>query len=91
MKRTDREKLKSGACVRVSWEDISDDSDEGWVKPDKIKNKPAAITTIGYVVKCGRSHVTLAMAWGTDYSGDFEVGTTSAIPFGVITNVEVWP
>lgn len=91
MKRAEIAKLKSGLWVRISWMDISDDTSEGWVAPDDIKNKPAQIISAGYVVKKEKGHVTLAMSWGTDYSGEVEVGSTSAIPLGVITRVEVWP
>ncbi len=92
MKRSEiRKALTLGNWVRVHWRDISDDNEEGWVHPDAIKNQPAEIITSGYVVKRHRDHVKLAMSWGTDYSGYVEVGSTSAIPLGVITKVEVWP
>lgn len=90
MKREDRTNLKVGNWVRVHWKDISDDVEEGWVHPEDIKNKPAEIITVGYVAKKSRDHVKLAMSWGTDYSGYVEVGSTSTIPLGVISKVEVW-
>jgi len=91
MKRSEVAKLKPGTWARVHWMDISDDTSEGWVAPDDIKNQPAEIITAGYIVKKEKGHVKLAMSWGTDYSGHVEVGSTSAIPLGVITKVEVWP
>ena len=92
MKRSEiRKALSPGAWVRVHWHDISDDNAEGWVAPDDLKNQPAEIITAGYVVKRAKDHVKLAMSWGTDYSGYVEVGSTYAIPFGVIKKVEVWP
>lgn len=87
MKRGDLSKLKSGTWVRVHWYDIVS-ADEGWIKPEDSKSDLAPILTCGIVVKRDKKMVVLAMSVGKT---DKEIGTTWAIPLGVISQVEVWP
>lgn len=83
-------KLKKGLWVRVHWEDAKVE-DSGWVDQNKLdmsKHGIAPILTVGRVVVKDRKQVVLAMSAG---KADEEIGTTTSIPLGWITEVEIWP
>lgn len=80
-------KLKKGLWVRIHWDDILSDDDQGWVEEHKLEARVWPCITVGKVVKKTKKEVVLAMSAGAN---DNQVGTATAIPLGCITKVDVW-
>lgn len=76
--------------VRVTWNDAADHP-EPWVHEEDLKkfaDSPAAVVSVGYLIKKDRHYITIA----GDYQPDLNIwGRVTKIPKKMVTKIEEIP
>ena len=74
--------------VKIDWEDSSTPSDDGWIKPEQVRDEPLMCHSIGRVIKTSKDLITLAAHYTEDDGDIHRACGWMSIPKSAIRKIE---